>query len=61
LLAAVGFSCTGLGAVRLPPVGGNGPAADRAYLKIRPWAFCGKSGLQRRIEGKNRLPEIAAV
>ena len=61
ILAAVGFLCTGRRTVRLPPVRGNGPAADRAYLKIRPWALAHKGRFQRRIKGQNRLPEIAAV
>ena len=40
---------------------GGGSAAYRAELKIRHGALGGKGGLQRRIKGKNGLPEIAAI
>ncbi len=52
---------TGLGAVGQPPIQRDGSAADRAGLKIRPGPLGQKGGLQRRIEGQHRLPEIAAV
>ena len=61
LLAAVGFLCTGRRAVRLPPIRGNGPSADRADLKIRPGPLGQESRLQRRIKGQDGLPEIAAI
>ena len=60
LLAAVGFLGTGRRAVSLPPIRGNGPAADGTGLKLRPGPLGQKGGLQRRIEGQHRLPEIAA-
>ena len=60
LLAAVGFLCTGRRAVSLPPIRGNGPAADRANLKIRPGPLGQEGGLQRRIKGQHRLPKVAA-
>ena len=61
LLAAVGFLCTGRRAVCLPTIRGNGPAADRADLKIRPGPLGQEGRLQRRIKGQDGLPEIAAV
>ena len=58
-----GSACCGCSYWRggwLPPVRGNGPAAYRAYLKIRPWPLGGEGGLQYRIEGEAGLPEVAA-
>ena len=61
LLPPQGDPGTGLGAVGQPPIHRDGPAADRANLKIRPGPLGQESGLQRRIEGQDGLPEIAAV
>lgn len=50
----------GWGTVPLPPASRDGPSADRAGPgRYRPLGKQG--GLQRRIKGQHRLPEIAAI